>query len=120
MELLRRAQNRFRSTKQVLLAREQFIKNVWDCTRIGFGVRKLPAETTPRQNVLYLSSGMPQGAETIVFVVPEKAMALKLRVLSSENLRKQPQLTTRQGQRVNPAGTDVAKQVQIALHTIPH
>ena len=85
MELLRRARIRFRSTKQVLLAREQFIKHVWHCTRNGFGARKLPAESTPRPNVLFLSSGMPQGAQTIVFVQPGKAMALKLRVSSSEN-----------------------------------
>ena len=85
MELLRRARIRFRSTKQVLLAREQFIKNVWNCTRNGFGARKPPAERSSRPNVLYLSSGMPQGAQTTVFVVPEKAMALKLRVSSSEN-----------------------------------
>ena len=52
MELLRRARIRFRSTKQVLLAREQFIKHVWHCTRNGFGARKLPAESTPRLNVL--------------------------------------------------------------------
>ena len=44
MELLRRARIRFRSTKQVLLAREQFIKHVWNCTRNGFGARKPPAE----------------------------------------------------------------------------
>ena len=69
MELLRRARIRFRSTKQVLLAREQFIKHVWHCTRNGFGARKLPAESSPRPNVLFLSSGMPQGAQTNVFVV---------------------------------------------------
>ena len=85
MELLRRARIRFRSTKQVLLAREQFMKNVWNCTRNGFGARKPPAERSSKPNVLYLSSGMPQGAQTTVFVVPEKAMALKLRVSSSEN-----------------------------------
>ena len=78
MELLRRARILFRSTKHVLLAREQFIKFVWHCTRNGFGARKLPAESTPRPNVLYLSSGMPQGAQTTVFVVPEDAAALKL------------------------------------------
>ena len=66
MELLRRARILFRSTKHVLLAREQFIKHVWHCTRNGFGARKLPAESTPRPNVLYLSSGTPQGAQTIV------------------------------------------------------
>ena len=59
MELLRRARIRFRSTKQVLLAREQFIKNVWNCTRNGFGARKPPAERSSKPNVLYLSSGMP-------------------------------------------------------------
>ena len=85
MELLRRARIRFRVTKQVLLAREQFIKHVWHCTRNGFGARKLPAESTTRPNVLDLSSGMLQGAQTTVFVVPGKAMALKLRVSSSEN-----------------------------------
>ena len=85
MELLRRARIRFRSTKQVLLAREQFIKNVWNCTRNGFGARKPPAERSSKPNVLYVSSGMPQCAQTTVFVVPEKAMALKLRVSSSEN-----------------------------------
>ena len=74
-----------RSVAEVLLAREQFIKNVWNCTRNGFGARKPPAERSPRPNVLVLSSGMPQGAETTVFVVPENAMALKLRVSSSEN-----------------------------------
>ena len=81
MELLRRARTRFRSTKRVLLAREEFIENVWNCTRNGFGARKLPVETMPRPNVLYLSSGMPLGAQTIVFVVPENALALKLLVL---------------------------------------
>ena len=85
MELLRRARIRFRSTKLVLLAREQFVKNVWNCTRNGFGARKPPAERSSRPNVLYLSSGMRQGAQTTVFVVPEKAMALKLRVSSAEN-----------------------------------
>ena len=85
MELLRRDRNRFRSTKRVLLAREQFIENVWNCTRNGFGARKPPAERSSKPNVLYLSSGMPQAAQTTVFVVPEKAMALKLRVSSSEN-----------------------------------
>ena len=38
--------------------------------------------------MLYLSSGMAQGAKTIVLVAPEKAMALKLRVPSSENSRR--------------------------------
>ena len=85
MELLRRAQNRLRSTKQILLAREQFIKNVWNCTRNAFGARKLPAETTPRPNVIYLSNGMARGAQTTVFVVPENEKALELRVSSSEN-----------------------------------
>ena len=85
MELLRDARIRFHSTKTVLLAREQFMKNVWNCTRNGFGARKRPAERSSKPNVLYLSSGMPQGAQTTVFVVPEKAMALKLRVSSSEN-----------------------------------
>ena len=85
MVLLRRARIRFRSTKHVLLAREQFIKHVWHCTRNGFGVRKLPAESTPRPNVLYLSSGMPQGAQTIVFVVSGDAVTLKVLVLSIEN-----------------------------------
>ena len=69
MELLRGARIRFRSTKQVLLAREQFIKHVWHCTHNGFGARKLPAESSPRPNVLFLSSEMPQGAQTIVCVV---------------------------------------------------
>ena len=85
MEPLRHARIRFRSTKTVLLAREQFMKNVWHCTRNGFSARKLPAERSTGPKVLYLSSGMPQGAQTTVFVVPEKAMALKLRVSSSEN-----------------------------------
>ena len=85
MELLRRARIRFRSTKQVLLAREQFIKQVWHCTRNGFGARKLPAERTPRPNVLYLSSGMPQGTQTIIFVVSGDAVTLKVLVLSIEN-----------------------------------
>ena len=51
MELLRRARIRFRSTKLVLLAREQFVKNVWNCTRTGFGARKPPAERSSRPNV---------------------------------------------------------------------
>ena len=85
MEPLRRARIRFRSTKHVLLAREQFVKHVWNCTRNGFGTRKPPAERSSRPNVLVLSSGMPQGAQTTVFVVPENAMKLKLRVSSSEN-----------------------------------
>ena len=81
MELLRRARIRFRLTKLVLLAREQFVKNVWNCTRNGFGARKPPAERSSRPNVLYLLSGMAQGAETIVFIVPEKQSALKSIVL---------------------------------------
>ena len=85
MELLRRARIRFRLTKLILLAREQFIKNVWSCTRNGFGSWKPLAERSLKPNVLFLSSGMPQGAQTTVFVVPENAMALKLRVSSSEN-----------------------------------
>ena len=84
-ELLRRARIRSRSTKQVLLALEQFIQNVWNCTRNGFGARKPPAERSSKPNGLYLSSGMPQGAQTTVFVVPEHAAALKLRFSSSEN-----------------------------------
>ena len=52
-QFLRRGRIRFRLTKQVLLAHEQFIKNVWNCTRNGFGARKLPAESTPRPNILY-------------------------------------------------------------------
>ena len=84
MELLRRALIRFRSTKQILLTREQFIKHVWNCTRNGFGARKLPAECTSKPNVLYLSSGMPRCAQTTVFVVPEQAAALKLLFLLSE------------------------------------
>ena len=51
MELLRRARIRFRLTKLVLLAREQFVKNVWNCTRTGFGARKPPAERSSRPNV---------------------------------------------------------------------
>ena len=78
MELLRRARIRFRSTKQVLLAREQFIKHVWHYTRNGFGARKLPAESTPRLNVLYLATGMQQCAQTIVLVVSEDALTLKV------------------------------------------
>ena len=58
-ELLGRARIRFRSTKRVLLARKQFINNVWNCTRNGFGARKTPAERSSSPNVLYLSSGMP-------------------------------------------------------------
>ena len=85
MELLRRARIRFRSTKHVLLAREQFIKHVWHCTRNGFGARKPPAESTPRPNVLYLSSGMPQGAQTTVFVMSEDAVTLKIVFSSNEN-----------------------------------
>ena len=77
-ELLGRARIRFRSTKRVLLARKQFINDVWNCTRNGFGARKTPAERSSNQNVLYLSSGMPRGAQTIVFVVPEDAVALKV------------------------------------------
>ena len=78
LKLHRRARNRFRSTKQVLLAREQFIKHVWNCTRNGFGARKPPAELSPGPKVLYLSSEMHQGAETTVFVVPENEKALEL------------------------------------------
>ena len=85
MELFRRARIRFRSTKHVLLAREQFIKHVWQCTRNGFGARKLPAESTPRPNVLHLSSGMPQGAQTIVFVMFGDTVTLKVLILSIEN-----------------------------------
>ena len=85
MELLRRARIRFRSTKHVLLAREQFIKHVWHCTRNGFGARKLPAESTPRLNVLELPSGMLRGAQTIVFVVFGDAVTLKVLVLSIES-----------------------------------
>ena len=85
MELLQRARIRFRLTKHVLLAREQFIKHVWHCTRNGFGARKLPAESTPRPNVLYLSSGLPQ--ETIVFALSGDAATLKVLVLSIENSR---------------------------------
>ena len=81
MELLRRARIRFRSTKLVLLAREQFVKNVWNCKRNRFGARKPPAERLSKPNVLYLSSGMPQGAQTIVFVIFEKQSALKSAVL---------------------------------------
>ena len=85
MEPLRPARIRFRSTKTVLLAREQFMKNVWHCTRNGFGARKPPAEPSPGPNVLHLSSEMHQGAETTVFVMPEHEKALELRVSSSEN-----------------------------------
>ena len=85
MEPLRHARIRFRFTKTILLAHEQFMKNVWHSTRNGFGARKLPAERSSKPNVLYLSSGIAQGAQTIVFVLPGKAMALKLRVSSSEN-----------------------------------
>ena len=85
MELLRRARILSRLTKQVLLACEQFIKNVWSCTRNGFDAREPPAERSSRPNVLYLSSGMPLCAQTTVFVVPENALALKLLVLYIEN-----------------------------------
>ena len=85
MELLRHARTRFRLTKTILLACEQFMKNVWHCTRNGFSARKLPAERSPEPKVLDLSSGMRQGAQTIVFVVPENETALELRVSSSEN-----------------------------------
>ena len=85
IELLRGARLRFRSTKQVLLAREQFIKHVWHCTRNGFGARKLPAESTPRLNVLELPSGMLRGAQTIIFVVSEDALTLKVLFLSNGN-----------------------------------
>ena len=84
LELLRRARTRFRSTKRILLARQQFIKNIWNCTRNGFGTRKPPAERPSRPNVLYLWSAMPQDVKTPVFIVPEQAAALKLRVSSSE------------------------------------
>ena len=36
---------RFRTTKQVLLARTQIRKNVWPCTRKGFSAQKLPNTT---------------------------------------------------------------------------
>ena len=85
MELLRRAPIRIRSTKQVLVARKQFTNNVWNCTRNGFGARKPPAERSSKPNVLYLSSGMAQGAQTIVFVMPEDAVALKVLFSSNEN-----------------------------------
>ena len=85
MEPLRQARIGFGSTKIVLLAPEQFMKNVWHCTRNGFGARKPPAEPSPGQKVLYLSSEMHQGAETTVFVVPENEKALELRVSSSQN-----------------------------------
>ena len=85
MEPIRHARIRFRSTKTILLAREQFMKKVWHCTRNGFSARKPPAERSSKPNVLYLSSGMPQGAQTIVFVMPGKAIALKLRASSGEN-----------------------------------
>ena len=78
MGLLRHARIRFRSAKQVLLAREQLMKHAWSCTRNGFGARKLPAECSPEPKVLYLSSGMLKGAQTTVFVVPEEALALEL------------------------------------------
>ena len=84
MELLRHARIRFRSTKTILLACQQFMKSVWHCTRNGSGARKLPAERPPRPKVLYLSSGMLQGAKTIVFVVSENEMAAELRVSPSE------------------------------------
>ena len=85
MEPLRQARIGFGSTKIVLLAPEQFMKDVWHCTRNGFGARKPPAEPSPGQKVLYLSSEMHQGAETTVFVVPENEKALELRVSSSES-----------------------------------
>ena len=78
MELFRRTRIRFRLTKQVLLAREQFIKHVWNSTRNGFGARKLPAESVPMPNVLSLTSGMQQCAQTIVFVVSEDTLTLKV------------------------------------------
>lgn len=84
MEPLRHARIRFRSTKTVLLAREQFMKNVWHSTRNGFGARKPPAERSSMPDVLYLSNGMPQGAQTTVFVMPENETALELRVSSNE------------------------------------
>ena len=86
MELLRRARIRFRLTKQVLLAREQFIKHVWHCKRNGFGPPKLPAKSTPRLNVLELSSGMLRCAQTIIFVVFEDAVTLKVLFLSYGNI----------------------------------
>ena len=85
MEPLRHARIGFCSTKTILLAREQFMENVWHCTRNGFGARKLPAERSPRPKVLHLSSGMHQSAQTTVFVVPENEKALELRVSSSQN-----------------------------------
>ena len=85
MKLLRRARIRFRSTKHVLLAREQFIKSIWNCTRNGFGARKPPAEHSSKPNVLYLSSGMPQWAQTIESVVSEDAVTLKVLFSSNEN-----------------------------------
>ena len=51
---------------------------VWHCTRNGFSARKLPAERSPGPKVLYLSSGMPQGAQTTVCVVSEDALTLKV------------------------------------------
>ena len=68
----------FRSRKQVLLGLRQIIENVWHYTRNGFGARKPPAERSLKPNVFYLSSGMAQGAQTVVFVVPEDAVALKV------------------------------------------
>jgi len=53
IELLRHARTRFRSTKTVLVACEQFMKNVWHCTRNGFSARKLPAERSQEPKVLY-------------------------------------------------------------------
>ena len=78
MEPLRHARIGFCSTKTILLAREQFMKNVWHGTRNGFGAQKPPAEPSPGQKVVYLSSEMHQGAETTVFVVPENEKALEL------------------------------------------
>ena len=85
MELLRHARTRIRLTKTVLLACEQFMKNVWHCTRNCFGARKPPAERPLGPIVLYLSSEMHQGAQTNVFVVHENEKALEIIVSLSEN-----------------------------------
>ena len=85
MEPLRHARIGFCSTKTILLARGQFMKNVWHCTRNGFSARKPPAERSLGPKVLHLSSEMHQGAGTTVFVVPENEKALELRVSSSQN-----------------------------------
>ena len=95
-ELLGRARIRFRSTKRVLLARKQFINDVWNCTRNGFGARKTPAERSSSPNVLYLSSGMPlrrsnhcihsargcRDAQSVVFVA-RKQLAARVTQTSS-------------------------------------